>query len=142
MPLPWLLFDLDLAWSRARFAGEAPEGDAIPGAVRRVASTAVSIRDFGPWSASVQLRHLGPRPLTEDGRAVARSTTLVNLRASRAIRKGLEVSLDVFNLFGRKVSDIEYYYASRLRGEAGAVEDRLVHPAESRLVRLTVRASW
>ena len=72
----------------------------------------------------------------------AHSTTLVNLRIGHAIRKGLDVSLDVFNLLGRKVSDVEYYYASQLRGEGAPVDDRHFHPAESRLVRLSVRAAW
>lgn len=142
VPVPWLLFDLDLAWSRARFTGDAPEGNQIPGAVRRVASAAVSVRDLGPWSGSLQLRHLGARPLTEDGSVSARATTLVNLRIGHTIRKGLDLSLDVFNLLGRRVSDIEYYYASQLRGEGAAVDDRHFHPAESRLVRLSVRAAW
>ena len=72
----------------------------------------------------------------------ARATTLVNLRIGHTIRKGLDLSLDVFNLLGRRVSDIEYYYASQLRGEGAAVDDRHFHPAESRLVRLSVRAAW
>ncbi len=141
VPRPWLLFDLDLAVSRARFTQSAPEGDQIPGAVRRVASAAVSVRDIGPWSGSVQLRHLGARPLSEDGSVLARSTTLVNLRVAYRVSKGFDVSLDVFNLLGRKVNDVEYYYASQLRGEAAPVDDRHFHPAESRVIRVTLRSS-
>ena len=67
---------------------------------------------------------------------MARSTTLVNLRAAYHVSKGFDVSLDVFNLLGRKVNDVEYYYASQLRGEAAPVDDRHFHPAESRMIRL------
>ena len=46
--------------------------------------------------------------------------------------------VDVFNLFDRRVNDIEYFYESRLAGEADAVADRHIHPAEPRTVRVTV----
>jgi hypothetical protein len=49
----------------------------------------------------------------------------------------------VFNLFDRKASDIDYFYASRLRGEAaGGVEDRHFHPVEPRSFRLTLIANF
>jgi hypothetical protein len=45
----------------------------------------------------------------------------------------------VFNLFDREVSDIDYFYASRLPGEpADGVEDRHFHPVEPRTVRASV----
>ena len=44
--------------------------------------------------------------------------------------------------FDRKVNDIEYFHESRLAGEAAAVVDRHVHPAESRTLRLAVRATF
>ena len=141
MPASWLLFDLDLALSRARFSDADPTGRQIPGAVRRVASAAVSIRDAGPWSGSLQMRYLGPRPLVEDGSQTAASSLLLNLRTGYRIRKGLDLYVDVFNLLDRKVNDIEYFYTSRLRGEAQPVDDRHLHPAEPRTVRVTMRMS-
>jgi hypothetical protein len=48
----------------------------------------------------------------------------------------------VFNLFNRRVNDITYWYASRLRGEAQDVEDFHVHPAEPRSVRLGWQGSF
>ena len=38
----------------------------------------------------------------------------------------------MFNLFDRKVNDIQYFYESQLPGEAAPVADRHVHPAEPR----------
>ena len=55
--------------------------------------------------------------------------------------KGSELALDVFNLGNRQVNDIQYYYESRLPGEASAVTDRHVHPAEPRNLRLTLRVA-
>ena len=47
--------------------------------------------------------------------------------------------MDVFNVFDAKVSDVDYYYASRLPGEpAGGVEDIHTHPAEPRSARMFV----
>jgi outer membrane receptor protein involved in Fe transport len=53
------------------------------------------------------------------------------------------VQLDAFNLFDRKASDVDYYYASRLPGEpAEGVDDIHYHPAERRTFRLTVKTTF
>lgn len=54
--------------------------------------------------------------------------------------EGLTLSLDAFNLFDEEASDIDYFYESRLPGEAGPVSDVHFHPAERRTLRLT--AEW
>ncbi|WP_157266933.1 TonB-dependent receptor [Azohydromonas aeria] len=140
--LPWLLLDADLAWSHARFKGAAPEGDRIPNAVDKVASVAVTVRELGPWSASLQWRYLGSGALVEDNSQRSRSSLTTNFRLSRQLGRDTELTLDVFNLFNRRINDIEYYYESRLPGEAAAVADRHVHPAEPRTLRLTLRTSF
>lgn len=137
IPVPWLLLDADLAWTHARFADADAAGDRIPGAVDRVASVALTVRDLGPWSASLQWRYLGPRALVEDNSVRAAGSLLANLRVTRRFGLQHELTLDVFNLFDRRANDIEYFYASRLPGETGAVDDRHLHPAEPRTVRLT-----
>jgi len=139
IPVPWLLFDADLAWTHARFSDRDPIGNRIPGAVERVASVAVTARDLAGWSTSLQLRYLGPRPLIEDNSVRARSTLLTNLRVSRKLTPDVDLTVDVFNLLNRKVNDIEYYYASRLQGEAAPVDDVHLHPAEPRTVRVTLQ---
>ena len=49
----------------------------------------------------------------------------------------------MFNLFDRRGSDIDYYYASRLKGEpAEGVNDIHFHPVEPRSVRLTLTANF
>ena len=142
IPAPWLLVDADFAWTHARFSESAPEGDRIPGAVERVASLAMTLRELGPWSATVQLRYLGPRPLVEDNSVRAGSTTLTNLRIARKFGQDVTLTLDVFNLFDREANDIEYFYESRLPSEAGPVADRHIHPVEPRAVRLTLQARF
>ena len=48
----------------------------------------------------------------------------------------------MLNLFDRRYNDIEYYYATRLAGEAAAVNDKVVHPGEPRTARLTLRLGF
>ena len=143
-PLPWLLLDADLAWTQARFADADPAGPRIPQAVGKVASVSVTARQLGPWSASLQWRYLGPAALTEDGSERSRASLTSNLRLSRTWGPGqrTEVTLDVFNLLNRQVSDIEYFYPSQRPGELAPVADRHVHPAEPRTLRLSLRQAF
>jgi outer membrane receptor protein involved in Fe transport len=78
--------------------------------------------------------------LTEDGSITGQSSTLVNLRVGWR-SEHWELALDVINLFDEADNDIEYYYASRLPGEAvGGTEDIHLHPTDPRTLRLTL--SW
>ncbi|MDN3922140.1 TonB-dependent receptor [Roseateles violae] len=138
----WQL-DLDLAASKARYRDDAPEGNRVPGAVDRVASLGLSWNEpSSRWSAQFQLRHFGPRDLVEDGSQRSKATTLAYARASWQASPQLRLSLDVFNLFKRQASDIDYFYESRLQGEAATVADRHFHPVEPRSFRLTASLSW
>jgi outer membrane receptor protein involved in Fe transport len=136
-----VIVDADLSWSRARFRDAEPAGDQIPGAIERVGSVGVSL-DRGNWFGGLRLRYFGPRPLIEDNSVRSGSSTLVNLRTGYRINRNLQVSLDVLNLLDRKVSDIEYFYESRLAGEVLSIEDIHLHPAEPRTLRLSVRANF
>ena len=140
---PWLLFDLDLALSRSRYTQDDPVGNAIPGSIEKVASFGVSVIDRGPWFGHFQLRYFGPRPLIEDDSVRSRSTTLASARIGYHVGKNLRVALDVFNLFDRKASDIDYYYTSRLPGEpAAGVANLHFHPVEPRTARVSVAARF
>ena len=142
IPAPWLLVDADLAWTHARFADADAAGDRIPNGVDKVASVALTLHEFGPWSASLQWRYLGSGPLIEDNSVRSNPSSTFNLRLGRKLWRDSELTLDVFNLFDRKVDDIEYYYESRLLSEATAVADKHVHPAEPRTVRLTLKLGF
>ena len=136
---PWLQFDLDLAASRSRYTQNDPAGNFIPGSIDKVASFGVTVTDRGPWSGAFQLRYLGPRPLIEDNSVRSASTTLAYARFAYQLNRRTRLSLDVFNLLNKRASDIDYYYASRLPGEAAdGVNDRHFHPVEPRSVRLTL----
>jgi outer membrane receptor protein involved in Fe transport len=141
-PLPWLLIDADISASKARFTDENPAGNSIPGSIDRVAALGVTLNDLGHWSGALQLRYFGPRPLIEDASVKSRSTLMTNLRIGYRLDKNLRLGLDLFNLFNRRASDIDYYYASQLRGEAAPVNDLHFHPVEPRSLRLTLSANF
>jgi TonB dependent receptor/TonB-dependent Receptor Plug Domain len=142
-PVSWLSFDLDVAYTRARFTDFDPVGDRIPGAPEWVASGAVTFGGDSGWFGALKARYFGPRPLIEDDSVRSLSSLIFNARAGYRFDNGLRVQLDVLNLFNANTNQIEYYYLSRLPGEPiGGVDDRHVHPAEPLAVRLTVAARF
>jgi len=139
----WLTIDADIAFAKARFRDTAPEGARIPGAVEGVASLAVAVDNLGPWFGAVQLRYFGPRPLREDNSVRSSSSATVNARAGYKISPKVTVEFDVYNLFNKQVSAIDYFYTSRLPGEpAGGVDDKHFHPIESRSFRVALNMAF
>jgi len=140
-PAAWLLVDGDVSLSSAHFTDSDPVGNRIPGAIEQAASIGLSLQESDPWSAGLRLRYFGPRPLIEDNSVRSRSSTLVNMQVGYHISKPIKVSMEILNLFNEQVSDIDYYYASQLPGEAMPVNDIHSHPAEPRAVRVTFRVA-
>ena len=141
----WLLMDGDVAVSRARFTTDDPTtpGHEIPGSVNTVVSLGATVVDRGPWFGHFQLRYFGPRPLIEDNSQRSKATTLAYARVGYKIASDIKVALDIFNLFDRKASDIDYFYTSRLKGEpAQGVNDIHFHPVEPRSFRVTLIANF
>ena len=141
-PNRWLTIDADIAFAQARFRDPNPAGDRIPGAVEGVASLALAVDKLGPYFGALQLRYFGPRPLIEDNSVRSQSTATLNGRIGYKISPKLKIELEGFNLTDRKDSAIDYYYASRLKGESAAVDDIHFHPIESRSFRLTLTANF
>jgi len=140
---PWLLFDLDLSASRARYRQDSPAGNHVPEALDKVASFGVTVKDLGRWSGGFELRYFGPRPLIEDNSVRSAATTLAYGRIGYRLDKQTSLTLDGFNLFNRRASDIDYYYTSRLQGEpAQGVDGVHFHPVEPRTLRLTLSKNF
>ncbi len=134
----WLSIDVDAAFARARSRDGDPAGQYIPGAVEGVGQLAFTVDKVGPWSGALRLRYFGPRPLIEDNSVRSHASLTVNSRIGYRIAPDLRVELEGFNLTDRRDSAIDYYYASRLKGEAVAVDDIHFHPIERRSLRLTL----
>jgi hypothetical protein len=150
IPRPWLIVDLDLSASRAQFTGDDPggAGNAIPGAIDKVASFGVTAKDIGRWSGTLLMRYFGPRPLIEDNSVRSGSSLLWSGRASYKVDARTHLDLDVLNLSDRKANDIEYFYCSRIgsdnpataRCRDGSVgqDDIHFHPVEPRTFRVSL----
>ena len=107
-----------------------------------MASIALAVDNRGPYFGALQLRYFGPRPLTEDNSVRSKNTTTLNGRIGYRFNPKLRVELEGFNLTDRKDSAIDYFYESRLPGEAAAVGDIHFHPIESRSFRVTLTANF
>jgi hypothetical protein len=84
----------------------------------------------------VRLRYFGSRALIEDNSVRSEPTTLINLQGGYALAKNLKLTVDLFNVMNAEVSDIDYYFTSRLPGEPLAgVDDIHFHPAVPRTIR-------
>jgi outer membrane receptor protein involved in Fe transport len=137
--LPWMTLDLDFAYTLARFTDFDPAGDRIPGAPALVASGGVRFGGDAGWFGALRARYFGPRPLIEDDSARSQKSLIFNARAGYKFDNGLRLQFDVLNLFDAQTNQIEYFYVSRLPGEAlDGVADRHVHPVEPLAVRLTL----
>jgi hypothetical protein len=91
----------------------------------------------GPFGA-VRVRHFGTYPLIEDNSVRATPTTLVNAQAGYRFGP-VQLVASLLNVFDTKASDIQYYYASRLPGEAPeGVSDVHFHPVEPRQLRIAL----
>ncbi|CAA6799691.1 MAG: Nicel/Cobalt-specific TonB-dependent outer membrane receptor [uncultured Sulfurovum sp.] len=133
MPInKWLTFDVDATVSRARYEHPEVEGGSyVPEAMEKTASMALLLDDYNDYFGGLKVRYLGSKALTPDNSVRSSPSTLVNLKAGKHIKKDLDLSVDVLNVLNAKNYDIEYYYASRLQGEAvGGIEDRMVHPTD------------
>ena len=140
---PWLTADADLSFSRAEFTDVDPAGSRIPGALARVISGGLTIEARQPVFGTLRVRHFGPRPLVEDASVRSSSTTLWNGELGYRLSPQARIVLEVFNLLDAKVSDIDYFYTSRLPGEPVAgVDDVHTHPALPRSTRVGLRLSF
>jgi outer membrane receptor protein involved in Fe transport len=96
-----------------------------------------------PVFGSIRVRHFGPRPLNEDASVMSKATTLWNAEAGYRFSGSTRLVLEVFNLFNAQVSDIDYFYTSRLPGEpAEGINDVHTHPALPRSARVGLQFTF
>jgi hypothetical protein len=145
-PHPWLNLDLDLSFSRARFLDVPAGEDFVPGALNRVVSAGIGVNppagvSAGPFG-SLRIRHFGPRPLIEDNSVASRATSIVNGEIGYKFSDRVRLQIEGFNLLDSKVSDIDYFFESRLRDEPEPVEDLHFHAAIPRSARVALQVSF
>jgi len=134
-----------LWWAHIQFlADDKLEGRVVgsPGYLKAVQYVETQFDKLGPYFGAIQLRYFGRRPLIEDNSVTSKPTLLLSARAGYRLTEAVEVRLDIYNLFGSRSHQIDYFYASRLPGEPlGGVNDVHFHPVEPTSVRasLTVK---
>jgi outer membrane receptor protein involved in Fe transport len=138
VPTDWLAIDADLAVSHARFRDSDVAGNYIPGAVSCTVNLGLTLDQLGPWFGTLRFRYFGPRHLIEDNSVRSSGSALTNLRLGYKFDKRTQVAMDVYNLFDRRVNDVEYWYESQLSNETFPQADRHIHPSEPRTLRLTI----
>jgi len=162
-PTDHLVFDLDMADSRAQFTQIDPAdaafinpsaanglaypeqlagGKLVPEAVKVVISSGATLHDYRGFTTTMRLRYFGPRDLTSDGINRSKATLLVNAGAGYQIAERWRVSADLLNLLDRRNDDITYAYVSRITPAAAASFTNVFHPAEPFQVRFWLERSF
>ncbi len=139
-PIPRLSLDADVSFAHARFHGVEVGQTHVPGALESVFAGGIA------WSplrqglfASARVRRFGSYALTEDNSVRSTATSLLSADAGYQLHNGIRVQFTALNLLDARASDIQYYYASRLRGEpTSGVEDIHFHPIEPRQIRVSL----
>jgi outer membrane receptor protein involved in Fe transport len=138
-PLDSLLIDADLAWTHARYTDHDPAGQYIPNALERVASLGAEVNRPSGWFGGARVRYFGASPVNQDDSVRSRPSLQVYAEAGYHFSAQLSASLRVYNLLDRRDYDVEYYYASQLRGEPAPVNDIHFHPVEPRSLRASLK---
>ena len=152
-PTEHLVFDLDMADSRALFtqldphdaaytnAGggqypvPGPGGKLVPEAVRVVIASGITLHDYKGFTSTIRWRYFGPRDLTSDGINRSASTLLLNMGLGYQFNKRWSISADFLNLLNRRADDITYAYISRITPTAEPAFTNVYHPTEPFQVR-------
>ncbi len=159
-PTEHLVFDLDMADSRAQFTqidaddaaftnmggGQYPlqglGGKVVPEAVKVVISSGITLHDYRGFTPTVRLRYFGPRDLTSDGINRSKATLLVNAGAGYQIAEKWRISADLLNLLDRRNDDITYAYISRITPTTTPAFTNVFHPAEPFQVRFRLERTF
>jgi outer membrane receptor protein involved in Fe transport len=73
----------------------------------------------------------------------SKSSATLNARLAYRFSNRVTLAVEAFNLTDAEVSDVDYFYSSRLPGEpADGVNDIHTHPLENRSIRLGVSTTF
>jgi outer membrane receptor for Fe3+-dicitrate len=137
-PLPWLEFNTDLAFSKARYRADATTladfgivgGAYIANAPSFIGSFGI-LADHGPWFGGLQWRNLGPYPLA-DGPQYPQDKGYSEFNANLGYRVSAHLTIEAsgFNLLDSHANAAAYDYGYRLTPTSPAVDGPTFHPLE------------
>jgi hypothetical protein len=136
--LPWLWLDGDLNLARGRFLDEPRDANRIPLAPTVTGTGGLTVRDAGPVSGGVRVRHIGSRAAIEDNSVRAIGSTVWELFAAvDAKRARLFLAID--NLLDTTWNEAQFATTSRLLGEVGSITELHFTPGAPRSVQAGVQ---
>ena len=142
-PRRWLELSANFAATRSRYTENPDGGLYIPDSPTYIGSFGALVDHLGPWFGGLEVRALGPHPLTDDDVQKARGYTEINLDLGYHVTENLRVQMNIFNLLNTHGAASEYYYQSRLQGEpAEGLGDHQIHPLEPLSARIGVTATF
>ena len=135
----WLFADAAATFNRAVHRPNSGNAGAVALAPTRTITAGVGFRaPFGTFG-SIRMRHIGPRPATQDERITAEGWTVFDARLGH--RHGpVELALDVQNLFNSEWREVQFATESRLQNEAAPVEEIHFAPGWPFTFRATLTA--
>lgn len=138
----WTL-DLEYAYSDARFVGNDPGGNQIPGAIQDVFQAGISADLTNGWFGSLRTRYFGKQTLIEDGSVKSDPSKVVNLLVGHRF-SNWTLKAELLNVFDSDDHDIDYFYESRLNSEASSAgtEDIHYHVLEPRTLRVSASIAF
>ena len=137
-PSPRIDFNFSASAADAHYV-DSPAGPRVPNALEYVLTGGVTARLTRHATVTFTGRRLGPAPLIEDNSARSNPATLFNGLLDYDFRR-FKVKVEVLNLLDSRDDEIQYFYASRLRGEpVDGVDDYHFHQFEPRTVRVILQ---
>ena len=133
--LPWLWADADVTLSHGRFRDQPSGANRIPLAPTFTAVAGLTVRDAGPLSAGLRLRHVGTRAADEINTVQARGYTVAELFSTWQLG-ALDLVVSVDNLFDVEWNEAQFATTSRLRYEAEPVTELHFTPGSGRVVQV------
>lgn len=132
-PIEWLYGDLDATFSQSTFVSNAGNADAVALAPPFTIAGGVGIDHGSGFAGGARVRHLSPRPATEDGSLTAEGWTVVDADARYRWRFA-ELGVQVDNVLGSEWKEVQFANESRLPTEPAPVEDIHFTPGWPRTV--------
>ncbi|SRR5260221_3465662 len=134
VPGPWTSIELGIAGL------QTPAQKALSAAERNT-SAGTTMKHSG-WRASLFVNYFGPRQTIEDAIGPAKSFSFVNARLSGDVAKHTRLVFDVFNVFDRRVPNVDYLSATRIWNQPAALDNFLFNPVEPRGFRVKLRVEF
>lgn len=122
-----IFFQSDLTYTYARSI-EDPKGEnLLPLAPKLTFAGCLSIRNEIGFNGSISTRYLGKRPANEDGSIVAKGYCITDANFNYQW-KNLGIGVTINNIFNTKWKETQFATESRLKDEAGPVEENHFTP--------------